>query len=123
MKVITLAMLERRGACEWQRNMFVRTFGKRAAVTEENVRKAVDNWLQVEWILRWDRRGPGKLAEQYWRRYNRAWAMYDRACERASTSMGVFDPEAVKRADNNIKKARVRLLTEFLLKVDTRSSR
>lgn len=48
--VVTTQFLKNLGACEPQVRLFRRTFGVRAAVTKENLRKAVDAGLSLWWL-------------------------------------------------------------------------
>lgn len=47
---VTAEMLRTNGACDGMVNRFIDTFGERADVTPENVRKALGAGLYLEWI-------------------------------------------------------------------------
>lgn len=51
MKYITLRMLAKHGACQAQRDVFAREFGKRAYISEKNLTRARDNYLGVIWLV------------------------------------------------------------------------
>ena len=61
---VTAEMLHNNGACDGMVDRFLDTFGERADVTPENVRKALGAGLYLEWITT-------KLWGKTYRRYSR----------------------------------------------------
>ncbi len=50
MKRVSLALVKRLGACDYGVEDFEATFGKFAAVTKENLEKAIEAGLSVSWL-------------------------------------------------------------------------